>query len=219
MSEVGIAERLFPIEFDVFGQEVENNFVKKDNSFIVKCRGLKQSLNDFVIVNKRIDVHSIPGCIKVIEKIKGKKVRLVCLDYIGLLKNKHFEQNEYSRITDNMSKLYSFAKELDIAIINLSQTSRVDVKGNENGLSLFSAKGSGEVENSSDFYLTLEKVIDNSKNTTDEIAKLNSVKKDPNLDLLKLTLHKNRRGKKGIIYITFNRKNLKIKEFNDNEIN
>jgi replicative DNA helicase len=118
-----------------------------------------------------------------------------------------------------MTKLYSYAKELDIAVINLSQVSRSDVKGNENGLSLFSGKGSGEVENSSDFYLTLEKVIENNKTEKEILEKLDLVKRNPNLDLLKLTIHKNRRGKKGIVYVTFNRKNLRIKEFNANEIN
>lgn len=216
MSEVGIAERLFQIEFDMFGLEVEYNFVKKDNSFIEKCRDLKQSLNNLVIVNKRIDVHSIPSCIKIIEKIKEKKVRLVCVDYVGLMQNKYFVQNEYLRITDNMTKLYSYAKELDVALINLSQVSRSDVKGNENGLSLYSGKGSGEVENSSDFYLTLEKVVESSKNSTELNEKLNYIKRNEFLDLLKLTIHKNRRGKKGIIYGTLNRKNLRIMEYNEN---
>ena len=219
MSEVGIAERLFQIEFDMFGLEVENGFVNKDSRFIEKCRKLKGSLNNLVIVNKRVDVCSIPNFIRVIEKIKEKKVRLVCIDYIGLMKNKDFVQNEYFRITDNMTKLYSYAKELDIAIINLSQVSRSDVKGNENGLNLFSGKGSGEVENSSDFYLTLEKVIESNRTERDVVEKLNSVKNNPNLDLLKLSIHKNRRGKKGIIYVTFNRKNLRIKEYDGKTIN
>lgn len=218
MSEVGIAERLFQIEFDLFGLEVEYNFIKKDSLFIQKCRELKQSLNNLVIVNKRIDVYSIPNCVKVLEKIKRKKVRLVCVDYIGLMKNKDFIQNEYLRITDNMTKLYSYAKELDIAVINLSQVSRSDVKGNENGLGLFSGKGSGEVENSSDFYLTLESVNESIKNTSDEIEKLNYIKSNDFLDLLKLTIHKNRRGKKGIIYVTFNRKNLRIQEFDKDNL-
>lgn len=218
MSEVGIAERLFQIEFDMFGLEVENSFVKKDNLFIQKCRNLKQSLNNLVIVNKRIDVCSIPDCIKVIEIIKEKKVRLVCIDYIGLMKNKDFIQNEYFRITDNMTKLYSYAKELDIAVINLSQVSRSDVKGNEAGLNLFSGKGSGEVENSSDYYLTLEKIIVNNKIEKEVLEKLEFIKRNENLDLLKLTIHKNRRGKKGIIYVTFNRKNLRINEYNERKI-
>ncbi len=218
MSEVGIAERLFQIEFDMFGLEVENNFVKKDNSFIQKCRNLKQSLNNLVIVNKRIDVCSIPDCIKVIEIIKEKKIRLVCIDYIGLMKNKDFIQNEYFRITDSMTKLYSYAKELDIAVINLSQVSRSDVKGNEAGLNLFSGKGSGEVENSSDFYLTLERVIESNKLEKEVSERLNFINRNENLDLLKLTIHKNRRGKTGIIYVTFNRKNLRIQEFDKDNL-
>ena len=118
-----------------------------------------------------------------------------------------------------MKKLYSFAKKLDVAIINLSQTSRQDVKGNNNGLSLYSGKGSGEVENSSDFFLTLERVDKPDDNEKDRFLKVREYNQKNNtmLDLLKLAIHKNRRGKTGIVYVTFNRKNLRIKEYNEND--
>jgi len=216
MSEVGIAERLFQIEFDLFGYHVEKNFIEKDEKFIQQCYDLNTSLNNLVIINKRIDIHSVPDYVNAVEKMKGRKVRLVCIDYVGLMKNKDFIMNEYARVTDNMTKLYSYAKELDVAVINLSQVSRADVKGNDTGLSLFSAKGSGEVENSSDFYLTLEKVIETNKTELDEKKIIDIIKFNGNLDLLKLTIHKNRRGKKMIIYVIFNRKNLRINEYNEN---
>lgn len=215
MSEVGIGERIFQIELNRFGFEVEKGFIKKDEQFIQECRELQKSLSNFIIITKRLDISNIPEIIKVIEKIKGKKVRLIGVDYIGLMDNALYRQNEYLRLTDNMIKLYSYAKTLDVAIINLSQTSRQDVKGNETGLSLYSAKGSGEVEQSSDFVLTLERF---QKSNDEEKIKINSVE-DYNkrhrteLDLMKLSIHKNRRGKAGIIYVTFNRKNLVIEEY------
>lgn len=217
MSDVGIAERIFQIELDRFGYQIEKGFVNKDEKFIQECRDLKSSLNNFIIVTKRIDISSIPDIIRLIEQIKGKKVRLVGVDYIGLMDNAAFRQNEYLKLTDNMIKLYSYAKTLDIAIINLSQTSRQDVKGNDNGLSLYSAKGSGEVEQSSDFVLTLERI---QKPNSIEIEKINSIK-DYNdkhkteLEIMKLSIHKNRRGKAGIIYVVFNRKNLQIIEYDE----
>ena len=229
MSETGIGERIFQIELDKFGYEIENGFVKQDKKFIDNCRNLKKSLNNLVIITNRIEIHSIPDYIKIIEEIKEKKVRLICVDYLGLMDNKLFPKDEYLRITDNMKKLYSYAKTLDIAIINLSQTSRIDVKGNNNGLNLYSGKGSGEVENSSDFFITLEKVnIDDgltSHKSQELINKINAVrlynekysKEKGELDFLKLVIHKNRRSKKGTIYITFNRKNLRIKEFNSKD--
>lgn len=222
MSNVGIGERIFQIEMDRFGFEIENGFVKNDKKFIEDCRKLKGSLNNLIVITNRIEVHKIPAFIKAVELIKNKKVRLVAIDYIGLMDNNLFPKDEYLRITDNMKKIYSYAKTLDIAVINLSQTSRQDIKGNGNGLSLYSGKGSGEVENSSDFFLTLERVENVQNDEKDKYLTIQDFnekqgKQNGELDLLKLVVHKNRRGKSGIVYVTFNRKNLRIKEFNEND--
>jgi replicative DNA helicase len=222
MSNVGIGERIFQIEMDRFGFEIENGFIKQDKKFIEDCRKLKGSLNNLIVITNRIEVHKIPAYIKAIEMIKDKKVRLVAIDYIGLMDNYLFQKDEYLRITDNMKKIYSYAKTLDIAVINLSQTSRQDIKGNGNGLGLYSGKGSGEVENSSDFFVTLErleKIQDNEKDKYLAIQDYNERQGGQKgvLDLLKLVVHKNRRGKSGIVYVTFNRKNLRIKEYKEND--
>lgn len=222
MSSVGIAERVFQIETDNFGYVIENKFIKQDKDFIRKCYDLKQSLKNFVIITKRIDVHEIPDYIRVIEKMKNKKCRLIGCDYLGLLDNRVFTRDEYLRNTDNMKKLYSYAKVLDSAIINLSQTSRQDIKSGE-GLTLYSGKSSGEVENSSDFVLTLETITNSNDKDINKRLELinfyNTKFKDTSgeIDLMKLAVLKNRRGKTGIIYVTFNRKNLRIKEYNEND--
>ena len=214
MSTIGIGERIFQIELDKFGYEIESGFVKEEAEFIQECRDLKTSLNNFIIVTDRIEVHKIPDYLKEIETIKEKKVRLVGIDYIGLMENNLFMKDEYLRTTDNMKILYAYAKKLDIAIINLSQTSRADVKGTKEGLSIYSGKGSGEVENSSDFLLTLERIDEPRTDETDKFAYVESLNTENHLfDLMRLTIQKNRRGKRVIIYVIFNRKNLRIKEF------
>jgi len=214
MSTIGIGERIFQIELDKFGYEIENGFVKEEAEFIQECRDLKTSLNNFIIVTDRIEVHKIPEYLKEIETIKEKKVRLVGIDYVGLMENDLFVKDEYLRTTDNMKTLYAYAKKLDIAIINLSQTSRADVKGTKEGLSIYSGKGSGEVENSSDFLLTLERIDEPRPDETDKFAYVESLNAENHLfDLMRLTIQKNRRGKRVIIYVIFNRKNLQIKEF------
>lgn len=215
MSSVGIAERIIQIELDKYGFEVEKLFVEKDKAFLKECESLAETINNIVIINKRVDILAIPNIVKAIELHKGKKTKLICIDYIGLILNSKYNSiNEYERLTDNMSKLYAYAKELNTAIINLSQVGRESIKSEE-GIGLYSAKGSGEVENSSDFYLTLERVKENKKNSQDEITKLNSIQINNDLYLMKLTVHKNRRGSCAIIYLTFNRKNLRIKEFDN----
>lgn len=233
MSSVGIAERIFQIELDNFGKHIEENFVNKNENFINKCYNLKKPLKNFLIITNRIDVNSIPDYIKIIELIKNKKVRLIGVDYLGLMDNRVFNRDEYLRNTDNMKKLYSYAKILDCAIINLSQTSRADIKSGE-GLTLYSGKSSGEVENSSDFVLSLENVKETSsikleneiwniiKSINDDYETKISDNKENKLkfnlyDLMKLTVHKNRRGQIGCTYVTFNRKNLRIKEYNEED--
>ena len=47
MSNIGIGERIFQIELDKFGFEIENGFVKQDNNFINDCRKLDNSLSYF----------------------------------------------------------------------------------------------------------------------------------------------------------------------------
>ena len=227
MSSVGIAERIFQVELDKFGYEIEDSFIKQDGKFIESCKNLKSSLNNFVIITKRIEVHQIPAYVKIIELLKGKKVRLIGVDYVGIMENKTFPKDEYLRVTDNMKLLYSFAKILDLAVINLSQVSRLDIKpGNNNGkLNLYSGKGSGEVENSSDFFITLERLdsVDGKDGIESEmfltIQDYNSQFREHRFDLILLSIHKNRRGKTGKIYAVFDRKNLRIKEYNETDFN
>ena len=222
MSTVGIGERVFQIELDKFCYDIERGFKNKDKAFIESCRKLQySSLSNFIVVTNRIEIDELPNYIKAIELIKGKKVRLIAVDYIGLMDNRLFQKDEYLRTTENMKKLYKYAKILDTAIINLSQTSRADVKGNTNGLSLYSGKSSGEIEHSSDFVLTMEKI---EKPNQDEALRDKSIqdynkKCNEKFDLLKLVVWKNRRGKGevAIVYITFNRKNLRIKEYDSNQ--
>lgn len=222
MSTVGIAERMLQIEIDKYGFQVEDGFVKKDGEFIKDCYNLQQSLKNLFIITKRIDIENIPSIVKFIEQQTKRKVRLIGIDYLGLIDNKYFKMNEYLKLSDSMVKLYSYAKTLDVAIINLSQTSRADIKGNDNGLSLYSAKGSGEIEQSSDFVLTFERI---QKPTQQEIEEDNSIQAYNNkykenksgFELMRLSIQKNRRGKIGIIPVVFNRKNLRIKEYNEQD--
>lgn len=217
MSSYGIAERLYQLALDLYGYQVENSFIKKDSEFLKQVDSV--SLDNLIIITNRIEIHSVPDIVKEIEKIRNKKCRLVCIDYLGLLDNSLFPKDEYSRTTDNMKKLYSFAKSLDVAIINLSQTSRSDVKGITKGdLSIHSGKGSGEVENSSDFVLSLERIESPKDNEKESFLKIQNhnitqeIKQSGELDLMRLSVHKNRRGKYGVVLCSFNRKNLLIKE-------
>ncbi len=197
MSTEEIFERELQMEFDLKGDEIESNFLYDSKNIKQKCSAIAQLQNNFITVTQRIDISHLLLYVEAVEKEVGRKVGLLCVDYLALLKNNLFEKEEYLRITDNMLKLKEYAKLLDIPIIVLSQVSRYDIKTSEN-LSLHSGKGSGEVENTSDILLTLEKTdIKSSKS---------------NIELLKLSIQKNRRGKKCFILVEFNHYNLKMSE-------
>jgi len=210
MSTIGIAERVFQIELDVFGYEVENKFIGKDEQFIKQCYNVQKSYNNLIVVVKRIDVNMIGKYINVIETLKERKVNLICIDYVGILNNAEFQKDEYMRITDNMLKLQKFAKELDCAIINISQISRQDLRNKV--VDIFSGKGSGEIENSSDFLISMEIIDENNPKDIESMQILEQINKSKYLSLAKLEIKKKRRGENGCVYVIFNRKNLRIYE-------
>ena len=216
MSTVGIAERIFQIELNKYGYEIEEGFVNSEKAFIQECKNLDKYLGNFIVVTKRLDIHQLPIYVELIEKIKGRKARLIGVDYIGLMDNHLFAKDEYARITDNMKKLYAYSKDLDVGVVNLSQTSRADIKGG-GMLTIHSGKGSGEVENSSDFVVTLE-LVPESTSGIDEGLMMDTIErycnaKDALLTLMRMVIQKNRRQQKKIIHVVFNRKNLIIKEY------
>lgn len=192
-----IFERELQMEFNITGYEVENSFLIDAETIRQRCKTVVNTQNNIITVIKRIDVSNITDYIKQIENITGKKAGLICIDYLALVKNRQFEKDEYLRITDNMQKLKEYAKILEIPFIVLSQVARSEIKSNE-GISLFSGKGSGEVENSSDIILSLEKSKEHPS--------------IDNIDYLVLSILKNRRGGYAKIIIEFNRCNLRMNE-------
>jgi len=192
-----IFERELQMQFDIKGYDVENSFLYDAETITTRCKTIANSQNNFITVVKRIDINSLTEYVRQIENITGKRAGLICIDYLALVKNRQFEKEEYLRITDNMQKLKEYAKILNIPFVVLSQVARSEIKSNE-GISLFSGKGSGEVENSSDIILSLEK----SKQYPPK----------DNIDYLILSILKNRRGGYGKIIVEFNRFNLRMIE-------
>jgi replicative DNA helicase len=222
MSSVGIGERIFQRLLDMYGFEVEKNFVDNNEAFIQACRELSETKNNFIVIPTSIDISKIPTYVEIIESLRKQKARLIAVDHLNLVENKLFPANEYARVTDNIQKIYAYAEKLDVAMINLSQTSRADVKGVTGGLTLYSGKSSGAVENSSDFVITIDKVEEPSERNSEETEYFYETQKRSNkdtgeLDLLKLKIQKNRRGRTGVVYTTMNRKNLVMEEMDLND--
>src|SRR4030095_14898833 len=156
IDENEILERTLCTEFGLTSYEVENAFINKDKILLEKFKVIGEKYNNFISVIGRVDVQDIIPYTKAIEETLNKPVGLIVIDYLGLIKNKLFRE-EYARVSDNIQKLKEIALHLRIPVINISQTSRADVKNNSKGLNLYSAKSSGEVENLSQIVIVINK--------------------------------------------------------------
>lgn len=214
MSSEEIFERMIQIELKVSGFDVENRFLKKDDEFIKICNEVAQKNKDFVLIEKRIDINRLGEVINFLENHFMRKVGLICIDHLLLMENFKLDSNEYLKVSDNMKKLKLFSLESKIPFIIVSQVSR---NNSRNGIDLFAGKGSGEVENSSNFVLGLSKI--NIKNAQDfglterVVLEFESNK----INLLSLQLLKNRRGRTGNCIIEMNRKTLEMTQSKLNE--
>jgi len=207
MSCEEVFERMIQIKLQVSGFEVESKFLKNDENFIKKCSEVATNNKDFVLIEKRIDINKLSDVVKFLEDHFKRKAGLICIDHLLLLENSRLDGNEYYKVSDNMKKIKSFSLESKIPVIVVSQVSRNDSKS---GINLFSGKGSGEVENSSNFVLALSKITtENAQEygTTESVIKhFDSI----HISLLSLKLLKNRRGRLGNCIIEMNRKTMEM---------
>lgn len=209
-----IYERLLQMEYDLFTYEVENAFKNNDTELINRFERIHSKYCNFISVIGRVDILDIIPYTKAIEETYQKETGLIVIDHLGLLKNTKYS-DEYARITDNIMRLKEIAISLQIPVLDISQTSRLDIKNNPNGLSLYSGKGSGEIENSSQIVITIDKL--ENRDT--------ALKADPNIPetlleqadkqliyLLKAKIQKKKQGNYANTVLIQNRKNLKITE-------
>lgn len=220
MSEIDIFERYVQMEFDIFTYEVENIFMKNDKEYKLKILERIDRHKNIISVVKRISINEIISYVKTIEEIQGKECCLLLLDHVGLVVNDRFKDS-FQKTEDTMTKLKEISLHTKIPIILFSQTSRADIKNN-NGLDLYSGKNSGEVENSSQIVFTLEKQKQIDMTKFDEMTvnlALGSSTHKPTIDILKLTTRKKKRGDYSEIDIIFNKKNLRMTEYQNQKSN
>lgn len=216
VDENEIYERALQMEFDLWTYEVEQAFVKNDKELLEKFKSVNSKYSNVISIIERIHVDKIIPYVKAIEEFYGKRVGLILIDYVGLLKNEFHD--DYSKITYSMQKLKEIAIALQKPIINVSQTSRADIKGENKKLGLNSGKGSGEVENSSQILITLNRITEICADqllSQDVIDKCMGEK--PSHYLLEATIEKKKQGDYEKTYLLFNKKNLLLEDLKQAE--
>ncbi len=130
------------------------------------------------------------------EKKFGKKPTFVCLDYLGRMKGNSY--NIYESTSELAREMKNMAKELDVALIFLHQTSRAGGDGSKE-ITMEMARDSGVIEEAADFMIGLWRP---HKNT--EEAKSATTEK------MRVSLLKNRKGPVGATDMMFHKKSLII---------
>jgi replicative DNA helicase len=210
MSETDIFERYIQMQLDCYTSEVENIFIKNDPVKKDAIKEIMQKHKNIYSVIKRINIDEVTPYVLAIQEMEKKECVMVLIDHLGLIKNDRYK-DDYSKTTDNMMKIKEIALHLKKPIFLLSQTSRQDIKSNE-GLSLYSGKNSGEIENSSQIVFTLQKQKEIPAETVIDYETLRLIQ-EKRYDLLKLKCEKKKRGDAKDVDIIFNKKNLRMTEY------
>lgn len=210
MDNYELHERESQIEFDSSGYEIEKAYSNNTANFN------SDHLNKFITVSRSIDVRQIPEIVEKCKEYFGDP-GLIAVDHCGLLDNKLNNESEYNRLTDAMKQIKNFALTNKYPVFNVSQINRFEVLKKSDRLSLFSGKGSGEVENSSNVVLALEKITEDNFRMFGYSEKVLNVEEIQNLDeagyyLLCLNILKNRRGGYIQSMLEYDKRNLRITE-------
>lgn len=211
-SEFQLMERIIQLETGLPFYETQKKFVKQDAEFLKNVKEIsdKWSKGGLVSIVKRVNIDLIVPYIRVCEHLTGKRAKFVALDYFQLIRS--MGKSDFERSTDVAQAIKEFALDTKIPFIVVSQTSRLNAKEKE--LDLYSAKGSGAVEESSQMFFTLEEAPEelpfelfaNDKG----LLKLLS---DNKVRLLKLTPHKLKRKEWHPIYLLMDRETLRMYEY------
>lgn len=194
-----IYERAVQISNELSGKEVEHGCqdqqsMNLSHEIAQKCFG-----NVFVVEEDFLTYEELKEFVYAAEEKIGRKPPLVCVDYLGRMKGGH--GNVYE-ITSELAKLLKvLAKELDIAILYLHQTSRAGGTGSEE-LSLNMGRDSGVVEEAADFILGQWRPDMNSKEAQEKDS-----------EEMVIGVLKNRKGRLGQATYRFIKKHLKIQEW------
>ncbi len=167
-------------------------------------------VNNVYAVIKKVKPDDIMKYVQYISQLSGKSPRLIIVDHLQGLKLPQIN-NKADSLDMTMQYLKECALHSGLPIILTAHVSREEAKGKV--LSLYSGKGSGEIENSSQIFFTLENLRE-----LPEDVKPNfhiSVLQDwhnQEIEILRFTAHKTKRGKYKENWLMLNNRNLKIDE-------
>lgn len=197
-----IYERTAQIANRVPGADIENDY-KEPQGAKISHELTKRNFDGLYVVDEDyLTYEELKEFIQIAETEKiGRRPPLVCVDYLGRMKGGG--GNAYE-VTSELAKLLKvLAKELDVAVLYLHQTSRMGKTGEER-LSLDMARDSGVVEEAADFIIGMWRP---------EINKPEAQERE--YEELMVALLKNRKGRIGEESYRFVKRFLRIQPWDE----
>lgn len=148
MPVAQIYERICQISGEIDGRQVESIYRRGEDAEVyeVACKNFGKLYvcdQDFLTIDELRDFYELATREKVMQA-----PGLIVIDYLGRMKGGHGSSYEItSELVKNMKNL---AKELDVAVVYLHQTSREGGTGKE-PVTIKMARDSGQVEESADY--------------------------------------------------------------------
>lgn len=225
LEEDEIERYLSPI-MNVPSEIVEQRFAKGDKEFIKKAYEMSGKYDNVVTITDTVDIMDIIPFVMYVEHLTEKRVGLIVVDYMQLIEDGD-HKDEMRMIAAVAKKFKKINLALKRNIIQVSQVGRESAK-NKDGLDVFSAKGSGNLENSAQIVLSLEMPdpteVRKNKDGKDifafgeyqqEICKL--IDEEEYLDFHTLTIRKKKKYylgvKKPTCIIKYDARNLRMTEY------
>ncbi len=155
MPIASVTERYHEIIQGASGRDIEEHYsAKGSGEYRIQIEeAFKQELKNLFTVPSRVSISNIQPYVKLIEKEYKIKIGVIGIDYLGLMDGPG--EKEYEIVSRIARDTKTMAKNTNLPIIILSQTSRDAGGSGDKEISLTAGRGSGAIEESADVALGL----------------------------------------------------------------
>jgi len=178
MPVANVTERYLQSIDNSTGREIEELYKENDKEMIADLENkFANELRNLYTVPTKVSLENIKEYVTLIETEYKTKVGVIGIDYLGLMD--HAGKGEYDQISSLAREIKHLAKDLNIPVVVLSQTSRKAGDGSQE-VTMDMGRGSGAIEESADFLLglwkdgddVLCKILKNRKGASDSTWKI-----------------------------------------------
>jgi replicative DNA helicase len=175
MSKLQIINRLRSIGTGIDIKKINSKNINPEELHKLKEFSLHLS-NLPITIDDRASLNLMQIKIKAKKLMREKNIKMIFVDYLGLIKNNNKNLNKIDQITEISASLKALAKELNVPVMALSQLSREVEKRGDKRPQLSDLRDSGSIEQDADVvafvfrpeYYNIETWDDDKTPTKDE---------------------------------------------------